>query len=206
MLESTMQEFLEKNISIEEIIISELIDAFYEMYKRNELSPLDQIEYLEFINTLFRLKHKYILEYNKERRSFKRDTQLLHLKKIQRLARLKIKKVYKPVKRGEYKPSDSVVEFRKLISALSKKIKLNLSQKTKMLLDELMKERWTVQDKTRLLKILLSDKDARFEDMIESKDKEEIITSFLALLDLKRKDEVEVIQERNFGEIIIKKS
>lgn len=204
MIENTMQNFLEKNICVEEIIISELIDDFYDLYEKGDLTSLEQIEYLEFINTLFRLKHKFIIDYNKEKRTFTRDTQFFHLKKIQRLAKLKIKKVRKPTKR-EYKPSENVLEFRKLILSLTKKAKQSLSEKTRMLLDEMMKERWSVQDKTKLLKLILKDKDARFEDMVESKDKEEIITSFLALLDLKRKDEVEVIQERNFGEIIIKK-
>lgn len=206
MIKEAMLDFQDNNVSVEELIISKLLDEFFELYNNNILSPNEQIECLEFINTLFRLKHKFIIDYNKEKRNFSRDTQMYHLKKIQLLAKMRIKKVYKPSPGKKYEPSEEVLHFRQLIRALDKKTKEKLSAKTKKLLDELMRERWTVRDKTALLKEILNSKDAKFQDLLESKDTEEIITSFLALLDLKRKNEITVIQERNFGEItIIKK-
>ena len=205
MIKETMVDFQDSRVSVEEIVISKLLDEFFELYKNNTLLPNEQIECLEFINTLFRLKHKFIIDYNKEKRSFARDTQMYHLKKIQLLAKMRIKKVYKPSPGKKYEPTEEVLQFRELIRALNKKAKDEISAKTKKLLDELMRERWTVRDKTALLREILNTKDAKFQDLLESKDKEEIITSFLALLDLKRKNEITVIQERNFGEIIITK-
>lgn len=203
MIHSTMLDFQENKVNVEDLLISKLIDEFHTLYTNNNLTSTEQIECLGFINTLFRLKHKFIIDYNKERRSYSRDMQMFHLKKIQRMAKLRIKKVHKHNQSKKYEASEEVLEFKSLITALNKKAKQDITRKTKMLLDELMRERWTVQDKTNLLKDILNSKDARFQDLLESQDTEEVITSFLALLDLKRKNEVKVIQERNFGEIII---
>ena len=84
-------------------------------------------------------------------------------------------------------------------------MKKELSDKTKNLLEELKKERWSIREKTNLLKSLLDSKDAKFQDLLESQDVEELITSFLALLDMKRNNEVKVVQKKNFGEITISK-
>lgn len=205
MIQATMVDFQENKVNVEDLLISKLIDEFYELYKNKNLSPNEQIDCLGFINTLFRLKHKFIIDFNKEKRTFSRDMQMFHLKKIQRMAKMRIKKVHSPSQKKKYEASEEVLQFKTLITALNKKMKQNITRKTRMLLDELMKERWTVQDKAALLKDILNSKDARFQDLLESQDTEEIITSFLALLDLKRKNEVTVIQERNFGEIIITK-
>lgn len=206
LIQNLMHEFQENKINAQDIIISHLIDDFLELYNNNNLTPNEQIDCLEFINTLFKLKHKFLIDYNKEKRTFARDMQFFHLKKIQKFAKLRIKKVSKSSSGKKYEPSEDVLQFKHLISALNKKMKQDITKKTKMLLDELMKERWTVQDKTALLKSILNSKDAKFQDLLESQDTEEIITSFLALLDMKRKHEVKVIQKRNFGDIIITKN
>ena len=206
MFEKLMDDFYNNNISIENILISSLIDEFSNLYSKGTLSLNEQIDCLGFINTLFRLKHKFIIDFNKEKRSYSRDMQMFHLKKIQRMAGMRIKKVKTPTAYKKYEASENVMEFKSLISALNKKVKQDITKKTRMLLDELMKERWTVQDKANLLKDILNSKDARFQDILESQDKEEIITSFLALLDLKRKEEIIVTQERNFAEIVIKRN
>lgn len=199
-----MVDFADEKINIQDLVISSLIDEFYALYSNNSLSPSEQIDCLGFINTLFRLKHKYLLDYNKQKRSFSRDMQLYHLKKIGVMAKMRIRKTTSNRERKKYEASEEVLEFKSLIQSLNKKMKSEITKRTKMLLDELMKERWTVQEKTTLLKNILNSKEATFKDLLESEDSEEIITSFLALLDLKRKNEVTVIQERNFGEIIIK--
>lgn len=199
-----MEEFKDTAIDVQYITISELLDEFLYLYKNNQLSQLEQLECLGFINTLFKLKHKYIVNFNKEKRTFTRDTQMFHLRKIQRIAQQKIKKTSTRTYK-KYEPSEQVLEFRSLIKALNKKIKNDLQEKTKRLLEELMNERWTVQEKSSLLKQLVDKNEAKFQDLLESEDVEEIITSFLALLDMKRKNEVKVIQKRNFGQIIIQK-
>lgn len=199
-----MSDFADEKINVQDLIISSLIDEFYDLYSAGKLSPSEQIDCLGFINTLFRLKHKYLLDYNKQKRSFSRDMQLYHLKKIGIMAKMRIRRTNSTKERKKYEASEEVLEFKTLIQSLNKKMKNDITKKTKMLLDELMRERWTVQEKTTLLKNILNSKEATFRDLLESEDSEEIITSFLALLDLKRKNEVVVIQERNFGEIIIK--
>ena len=206
MFESTVKMYEENNLDIKTVFISKLIDEFINLYNSDQLSPSEQIDCLDFINTLFRVKHRFLLEYNKEKRSFKRDTQMLHLRKIQRLAKLRIKSIVKTSStKSKYEPSENVVEFRSLLKALNKKMKKELSDKTKNLLEELKKERWSIREKTNLLKSLLDSKDAKFQDLLESQDVEELITSFLALLDMKRNNEVKVIQKKNFGEITISK-
>lgn len=204
MILNTMSDFADEKINVQDLIISSLIDEFYDLYSAGKLSPSEQIDCLGFINTLFRLKHKYLLDYNKQKRSFSRDMQLYHLKKIGIMAKMRIRRTNSTKERKKYEASEEVLEFKTLIQSLNKKMKNDITKKTKMLLDELMRERWTVQEKTTLLKNILNSKEATFRDLLESEDSEEIITSFLALLDLKRKNEVVVIQERNFGEIIIK--
>ena len=206
MFESTVKMYEENNLDIKTVFISKLIDEFINLYNSDQLSPSEQIDCLDFINTLFRVKHRFLLEYNKEKRSFKRDTQMLHLRKIQRLAKLRIKSIVKTSStKSKYEPSENVLEFRSLLKALNKKMKKELSDKTKNLLEELKKERWSIREKTNLLKSLLDSKDAKFQDLLESQDVEELITSFLALLDMKRNNEVKVIQKKNFGEITISK-
>lgn len=206
MFESTVKMYEENNLDIKTVFISKLIDEFINLYNSDQLSPSEQIDCLDFINTLFRVKHRFLLEYNKEKRSFKRDTQMLHLRKIQRLAKLRIKSIVKTsATKSKYEPSENVLEFRSLLKALNKKMKKELSDKTKNLLEELKKERWSIREKTNLLKSLLDSKDAKFQDLLESQDVEELITSFLALLDMKRNNEVKVIQKKNFGEITISK-
>ncbi|MGU8834373.1 segregation/condensation protein A [Clostridium perfringens] len=206
MFESTVKMYEENNLDIKTVFISKLIDEFINLYNSDQLSPSEQIDCLDFINTLFRVKHRFLLEYNKEKRSFKRDTQMLHLRKIQRLAKLRIKSIVKTSStKSKYEPSENVLEFRSLLKALNKKMKKELSDKTKNLLEELKKERWSICEKTNLLKSLLDSKDAKFQDLLESQDVEELITSFLALLDMKRNNEVKVVQKKNFGEITISK-
>ncbi|MGU8988341.1 segregation/condensation protein A (plasmid) [Clostridium perfringens] len=206
MFESTVKMYEENNLDIKTVFISKLIDEFINLYNSDQLSPSEQIDCLDFINTLFRVKHRFLLEYNKEKRSFKRDTQMLHLRKIQRLAKLRIKSIVKTSStKSKYEPSENVLEFRSLLKALNKKMKKELSDKTKNLLEELKKERWSIREKTNLLKSLLDSKDAKFQDLLESQDVEELITSFLALLDMKRNNEVKVVQKKNFGEITISK-
>ena len=206
MFESTVKMYEENNLDIKTVFISKLIDEFINLYNSDQLSPSEQIDCLDFINTLFRVKHRFLLEYNKEKRSFKRDTQMLHLRKIQRLAKLRIKSIVKTSStKSKYEPSENVLEFRSSLKALNKKMKKELSDKTKNLLEELKKERWSIREKTNLLKSLLDSKDAKFQDLLESQDVEELITSFLALLDMKRNNEVKVIQKKNFGEITISK-
>lgn len=204
MILNTMADFADEKVSIQNLIISALLDDFYNLYSSNSLSPNEQIDCLGFINTLFRLKHKYLLDCNKQKRSFSRDMQMYHLRKIGIIAKMRIRRKAPTGERKKYEASEEVLEFKSLIQSLNKKMKSEITKKTRMLLDELMKERWTVQDKTNLLKSILNSKEAKFQDILESGDSEEIITSFLALLDLKRKNEVTVIQERNFGEILIK--
>lgn len=205
MIRKTMQNYEESSLSIETVIISELLDEFLMLYCNKELSSLEQIEYLGFINTLFRLKHKFILDYNKEKRTVSRNTQILHLKKIQRFAKARLKALTPPSPRRSYKATEEVYEFKKLLLTLNKKMKQEISSRTKKLLDELLRERWTVESKINLLKDILGSETISFMDMLETQDKEEIITSFLALLDLKRNKEVKVIQKENFGQILIER-
>lgn len=204
MFESIKHSFYEKEVSISEINISKLIDEFVLEYNNRVMDLSEQVDCLEFINLLFKLKHRFLLESNKPRRTYNRDTQLFHLGKIQRFAKGKIKEVKKVSPRKKYEPSDRALEFRKLINDLNKQMRREISEKTKRLLDELMKERWTVKEKTNLLRSVLKRKEFLFDDILESNDKEEIITSLLALTDMARKEEVIVRQDRNFGEIIIK--
>lgn len=206
MFETIKNDFYEKEIGIQEISISKLIDDFCMELENREMSLSEQLDSLDFINQLFKFKHRYILECNKPRRTYNRDTQLFHLEKIQRFAKGKIKQVKKVSPRKKYEPSDRALEFKKIINELSKKMKQEISDKTKRLLEELMKERWTVKEKTSLLRNILKREKFVFDDILESNEKEEVITSLLALTDMAKKEEVLVIQDRNFGEIIIKKN
>lgn len=206
MFETVKQDFYDKELKINEIVISNLIDDFCNEYRNKEMDLADQLDCLEFINMLFKLKHKYLLEINKPKRTYNRDTQLFHLQKIQRFAKGKINQVKKVSPRKKYEPSERAIEFKKIISELNKKIKQEISDKTKRLLDELMKEKWTVKEKTSLLRSILNRKEFLFDDILESSEKEEIITSLLALTDMARKEEVIVQQDRNFGEIVIKRN
>ena len=205
MIQLVINDFQENKICIQDVVISTLIDEFCELYSNDKMSPNEQIEYLSFINTLFRAKHKFLMDYNKQKRTFSRDMQMYHLKKIQRIAKMRIKQITPASPHKKYEASEEVISFKGIIRALNKKMKQDITKKTKMLLEELMKERWTIQEKSTLLKEILSSKNAKFQDLLESQESEEIITSFLALLDLKRKNEVIVIQKQNFGEIIITK-
>ncbi len=92
-----------------------------------------------------------------------------------------------------------------LLAALNRIIK-NLNTKSELL--EITDERWTVGDKIEQILNILSEKDSiKFSSLFESSaSKPEIITTFLAILELIRLRQVAAYQQEEFGEIEISRA
>jgi len=92
-----------------------------------------------------------------------------------------------------------------LLAALNRIIK-NLTEKSELL--EITDEKWTVGDKIEQILNILSEKDTiKFSSLFEnSASRSEIVTTFLALLELIRLRQVVAYQPEEFGEIEISRA
>lgn len=200
-----IDQILEKNGSLENISVESFVDDFLTEYSLGEMDFETQIESLEFINTVFKLKHKLIMD-GGEKKSIKRNMQKFYLRKIKKIAEGKIKKHYIYKKREFDNSNEDIKIFKLFIRFLKKSEKEQTNNKTRQLIKELMKSKSSVKNKILFLKNVLRDKyRINFSDMTIDKNKDEIISSFIAVLDLIKKNQIDVYQERNFEEIVIKK-
>lgn len=81
---------------------------------------------------------------------------------------------------------------------------LDRREMEKPLSTKITNKEYSVSVRSREIKTLLKDKKkARFEDLFEIVTKEYVVVTFLAILDLVKKQEIEINQDKNFDDIIL---
>lgn len=206
-------------IDIRDIFISDITEQYLEMMK--EIQDVDVEKASEFIDmsaTLLEIKSKHLLprddeptdEEDPEERLF-RQIEEYKLFKEQSEKLSKIEDVNKFFKQ----PDSSVGEFKyelpeKLSLDLLVKAFSDLMQKMSIKAEvvqekKIVKDRFTVAQKIAQIKdVLVSKKEFRFSDMFEaSYTRSEVINTFLALLELLKRQYLTVKQESLFDDIDI---
>ena len=81
---------------------------------------------------------------------------------------------------------------------------LDRREMEKPLSTKITNKEYSVSVRSREIKTILKDKKkARFEDLFEIVTKEYVVVTFLAILDLVKKQEIEINQDKNFDDIIL---
>lgn len=206
-------------IDIRDIFISDITEQYLEMMK--EIDDVDVEKASEFIDmsaTLLEIKSKHLLprdpeptdEEDPEERLFRQiEEYKLFKEQSEKLAKIEdVNKFFK-------EPDSSVGEFKyelpeKLPLDLLVKAFSDLMQKMTIKAEvvqekKIVKDRFTVAQKIAQIKdVLVSKKEFRFSDMFESSyTRSEVINTFLALLELLKRQYLTVKQEGLFDDIDI---
>ena len=206
-------------IDIRDIFISDITEQYLEMMK--DIEEIDVEKATEFINmsaTLLEIKSKHLLpreqedvdEEDPEERLFRQiEEYKLFKEQTEKLAKCEnVNRLYKA-------PDDTVGEFKyelpeKLSVDLMIKAFTELMQKMTIKAEvvqekKIVKDRFTVAQKISHIKDVLITRDRfKFTDMFEANySKSEIINTFLALLELLKRQYITVEQNNLFEEIDI---
>lgn len=171
----------------------------------DSLSTDDKVLYIQFIDRLFKLKYQDVINYDRNVQSKKRDMKFYYLNKAKNKALYFLSK-----KRKKYRYhlvyADDIKEIKSVIRKyFDDKLKY-LNKKSRTLLETLMAKKWNVDERAKTIEnILYLNPSINFNDTIETGEKEEIVIDFAALLNLMKEEKVSAYQERNFGNITIKK-
>ena len=206
-------------IDIRDIFISDITEQYLEMMKEIDEVDVDKAsEFIDMSATLLEIKSKHLLpreeelvdEEDPEERLFRQiEEYKLFKEQSEKLAKIEdINRFYKEPDRtvGEFKyelPEQLSLDLLvKAFSDLMQKmtIKAEVVQEKKI-----VKDRFTVAQKISQIKdVLLTKKEFKFTDMFESSySRSEVINTFLALLELLKRQYVTVKQNNLFDEIDI---
>ncbi len=208
-------------LDIVDVKLSEITEQYLEYMK--DLDALDMeraAEFIEVAATLLEIKSKHLLpkdeELEEELSAEDEEAKLLR--------RLKEYKMFKDagtdlsdvenVDRFYKEPDDKANDFRVVLKQMSMDNLIKAFTSLMHKIDEkeaikvpktIEKDRWTVEEKIFEVKTLLVKKSrTSFKKLInEDYSKSEVITIFLALLELLKMQEIKVEQKEGFGEIDI---
>ena len=207
------------NIQIYDIQIEELTKQYLDYITKMEELNLDVAsEYLVMAAELMEMKSRYLLpkvETEEEEEDPKEDL-------IERLIEYsKYKEVTKSFQLLEFqrkqihtKEPSNCLEFRKedvleenlgledLLEAFSKFLKRK--EKERPLHTTVTKKEYSVEERNKQIRdILKKKKKVSFDELFDVYNKEYYIVTFLSILDLAKKEELRIEQEKNFQQIII---
>lgn len=207
------------NIQIYDIQIEELTKQYLDYITKMEELNLDVAsEYLVMAAELMEMKSRYLLpkvETEEEEEDPKEDL-------IERLIEYsKYKEVTKSFqllesqrKQIHTKEPSNCLEFRKedvleenlgledLLEAFSKFLKRK--EKERPLHTTVTKKEYSVEERNKQIRdILKKKKKVSFDELFDVYNKEYYIVTFLSILDLAKKEELRIEQEKNFQQIII---
>ncbi|MBQ8451451.1 MAG: segregation/condensation protein A [Clostridia bacterium] len=206
-------------IDIHDIFLSDITEQYLEMMKDIDSVDVDKAsEFIDMSATLLEIKSKHLLpqpetetdEEDPEQRLIRQiEEHELFLKQTEKLAPLEDNgKLYKA-------PDNSVGEFKyelpeklsldALISAFSNLMQTMTIKAEVVQEKKIIKDRFTVAQKISQIKdVLLLKKEFKFRDMFEeSYSRSEVINTFLALLELLKRQYITVKQENLFDDIDI---
>jgi len=212
----------EKNIDIYEIKIEEITKQYLDYIKvMKDLNLSVASEYLVMASELLEMKSKMLLPRKKEEEKdeYEEDPREVLIERL--LAYKKYKEVTSEFKDLELtrrlvitkepenlslyakeEENDANLGVDDLINAFNELMKRK--ELDKPLATKITKKELSITDKVKSIRnILKAKKIVRFEELFESSTKEEIIVSFLSVLEMVRKNEIVLKQDNNFNTITV---
>ena len=209
----------DSKVEIEDIKLAEVTDQY--LVYMQDLDAIDMEKAAEFIDiaaTLIEIKSKHLLPQENEQTEEVVDDEkllLMRLKEYKLFKEVSEKlKLQENVNRLYKNPDEKVNDFRivlkqmnveNLISAFTKLLsKASLEtaiEETKTI----ERDRWTVEEKEFEIRTLVKQNgELKFSDIVGNDfTRGEIITTFMALLEMLKRQEITVLQSEQFGEISI---
>ncbi len=210
------------HVNIYDIPISLVLQQYLEYLRLLKLLDINiASEYLVMAATLIQIKSRTLLP-NEEKESDSDDEEdpreelvrkLLEYQKYKQAAhklrdkeKERLKYLTRPDSLGEYKPED--LYFEASIFDLITAFKNALQDVPKDIFLEVIKDEFTVEQKIHdILHLLLSKPKIELGSLfVNSKNKLEIVATFLAILELIRLKEIGVFQDNLFGNIVVVKN
>lgn len=211
----------DSKVEIDDIKLAEVTDQYLEYMQ--DLDSIDMEKAAEFIDiaaTLLEIKSKHLLPQERVDIPDVEDDEKLILMRLKEYKLFKEAgeklKLQENVNRLYKSPDEKVNDFRiilkqmnveNLVNAFAKMLsRANLEtavEETKTI----ERDRWTVEEKEFEIKTLITQKDSlKFSEIVgEDFTRGEIITTFMALLELLKRQQICVSQDEQFGEILILK-
>lgn len=211
----------DSKVEIQDVKLADITEQYLEYMK--ELDRLDMekaAEFIEIAATLLEIKSKSLIPTEREETPEEEDPEQLLMMRLKEYKLIKEQseklKELENVNRLYKAPDESCNDYRivikqmKLDNLISAFSKLLAKVKTEVINEEertIERDRWTVEDKIFEVKTMLRDVDSlKFTEMVgDDYTRGEIITLFSAILELLKRQIIEVDQEERFGEIIITK-
>lgn len=210
------------NINICDIEIEEITKQYLNYIHKMEEMNLDiASEYLVMAAELIEMKSKVLLPIEEENEAEEEDPreQLIQrlleyeqykestetFKKLEEMRKEVLTK--EPSDLLEYKDENTVVDYGitldNLLEAFSKF--LENKENTKPLNTKITNKEYSVGKRcVEIRDIVRIKKEVQFQDLFEVITKEYIVVTFLAILSLSKKQEIEIAQSKNFDNIVIK--
>lgn len=225
---------IEKNeINIYDIPIAKLTDQYLEYLEKMQQVNMENIsEFLVMAATLIEIKSKLLLPKNKAEEKEEIDPREELVKKLveykkfkviaQELDNLQINGLKTLFKEADIKLGDldeKEEDVSKILNGLSltdiliafegvMKRKEKKVDKVRSGFNSVQKDLYTIEEKSEyLLDLLKLFEKVKFQDIFrEDADKMEVVVTFLALLELIKVNEVNIYQDKIFGEIVVEKN
>ncbi len=218
---------IEKNkLDIYDISISEITDKYMEhILKIRELNLEIASEFIVMASTLLYIKSKSLLPKRKDEEKMEIDSKddlilrLIEYKKYKNIANI-LKERQANWSRACYKTPENIkfvdnikntsLSKDKLVESYKKVIEENLKRTNNTenkMVKILKKDKVTVKQKIKdIVKKLIEKSSFKFKEVFGKRPKIEIITSFMAILELVKLNKVTVVQEKPFADIIVNKN
>ena len=211
----------DSKVEIQDVKLADITEQYLEYMKElDRLNMEKAAEFIEIAATLLEIKSKSLIPTEREETPEEEDPEQLLMMRLKEYKLIKEQseklKQLENVNRLYKAPDESCNDYRivvkqmKLDNLISAFSKLLAKVKTEVINEEertIERDRWTVEDKIFEVKTMLRDVDSlKFTEMVgEDYTRGEIITLFSAILELLKRQIIEVDQEERFGEIIITK-
>ena len=220
---------IEKNkLNIYDIPIGEITDRYMEhIMKMQELNLDIASEFIVMASTLLYIKSKSLLptkqnEENEDMDINSKDELILRLieyKKYKNMAD-KLKKMQDYWDKAYYKRAEKIsfmrpkevvsLPFDKMINIYMDLLERNIKKQNdneRKMVRILRLEKITIRQKIKdIVKKLIEVSSFKFGELFNKRPKLEIVTSFMAMLELTKSHKVTVVQEKLFSEIIVNKN
>ncbi len=209
----------DSKVEIEDIKLAEVTDQY--LVYMQDLDAIDMEKAAEFIDiaaTLIEIKSKHLLPQENEQTEEVVDDEKLLLMRLKEYKLFKEAseklKLQENVNRLYKNPDEKVNDFRIVLKQMN--VENLISAFTKLLSKESLetaieetktieRDRWTVEEKEFEIRTLVKQNgELKFSDIVGNDfTRGEIITTFMALLEMLKRQEITVLQNEQFGEISI---
>ncbi|MGD9901740.1 MAG: ScpA family protein [Spirochaetales bacterium] len=206
-------------LDIQEIKLSEITEQYLQYMEQLETLDMEKAaDFIEVAATLIEIKSKSVLPRDEELKEDEEDSESELLRRLQEYKLFKeagekltiienVDKFYKEPDKSanDYRIVLSQMNMDNLVSAFTHLLhKIDVEEQI-IIPKTIEKDRFTVEEKTfEIRTILIKEKKLKFSELVENDySRSEIITIFLALLEMLRLQEIKVTQEEEFSDIEI---